>query len=195
MNKLFLCALAVFGFLAASAEDNALWMRYSAISPDGNHIAFCYKGDIYKVSSSGGKAVQLTTHSSYDTTPVWSSDGKNIAFASNRKGSFDIYLMSSEGGEPTRLTTHSGNETPLAFRDSEHIVFSAYTEPGSKNSQFPSASFTELYEVNIKGGRPVRYSEWTMEDISFSPDGKKILYHDKKGYEDRSLFEVRETYL
>lgn len=185
MKKVLLTAIAVLTFLAAKGEDNPLWMRYSAISPDGSQIAFCYKGDIYKVSSSGGKAVQLTTHPSYDTNPIWSPDGSKIAFASDRKGGLDIYLMSAEGGEPTRLTTFSGNETPVAFRDQEHIIYSSYTQPDSKNSQFPSGLFVQLYEVDTQGGRPTRFSEWPMENISFSPDGSKVLYHDLKGVEDK----------
>ena len=184
MKKLLLSIVAALGILTAGAADSPLWMRYSAISPDGSQIAFCYKGDIYKVSSAGGKAVQLTTHPAYDTQPAWSPDGKTIAFSSNRKGSQDVYIMSAEGGEPTRLTTHSGNETVIGFRDSDHILFSANIQPDSKNSQFPSPLFVQVYEVNIKGGRPTRFSEWPMEDMSFDSTGKKILYHDKKGYED-----------
>ena len=58
------------GFLALvfsglSAQENPLWMRYPAISPDGKTIAFCYKGDIFLVSSEGGRATQLTTHPAY----------------------------------------------------------------------------------------------------------------------------------
>ena len=65
------------GFLALvfsglSAQENPLWMRYPAISPDGKTIAFCYKGDIYKVPAKGGTAIQLTTQESYESTPVWS---------------------------------------------------------------------------------------------------------------------------
>lgn len=74
-----------------------LWLRDVKISPDGQQIAFCYKGDIYKVAADGGKAVQLTTQESYESSPVWSPDGTRIAFASNREGGSDVYVMSSEG--------------------------------------------------------------------------------------------------
>jgi len=50
--------------------------------------------------------------------------------------------------------------------------------------QFASGQFPQVYEVSIEGGRPAMFSSMPMEDISFSSDGKKILYHDKKGYED-----------
>lgn len=51
-------------------------MRYPAISPDGATIAFSYRGDIYTVPVTGGKATQLTTHPAHDTQPVWSPDSK-----------------------------------------------------------------------------------------------------------------------
>ena len=110
MKNLMIPALALFLSAAAQADDSPLWMRYCAISPDGQTIAFSYQGDIYTVPSSGGKARQLTTHPAHDTRPVWSPDGQKIAFASNRSGNFDVFLMNKEGGEPKRLTTHSTNE-------------------------------------------------------------------------------------
>ncbi|MCK7521437.1 MAG: hypothetical protein MZV64_28990 [Ignavibacteriales bacterium] len=51
---------------AQSAPDAPLWMRYPAISPDGQTIAFAYKGDIYRVPAAGGAAVPLTTHEAHD---------------------------------------------------------------------------------------------------------------------------------
>lgn len=49
---------------------------------------------------------------------------------------------------------------------------------------FPSSQFPQIYEVGTEGDRPVMFSSIPMEDISISPDGKSLLYHDKKGYED-----------
>ena len=84
-----------------------LWMRDVRISPDGKEIVFCYKGDIYKVSAKGGEAVQLTTQDSYESSPVWSPDGKQIAFASDRFGNTDVFVMPANGGSARRLTTNS----------------------------------------------------------------------------------------
>ncbi|MBO4803927.1 MAG: PD40 domain-containing protein, partial [Muribaculaceae bacterium] len=72
--KKFLVLFALMTAMTAMA-DTPLWMRFASISPDGNKIAFCYKGDIYVVPSTGGQAVQLTSHSSYESQPVWSPDG------------------------------------------------------------------------------------------------------------------------
>ena len=170
--------------LQAYAADDAAWMRYPAISPDGTQIAFSFKGDIYTVATNGGRANQITTNPAHDTRPIWSPDGKQIAFASDRLGGMDIYLVDKEGGVPTRLTTHSGNETPLAFKDNTHILFQANILPATDDMQFASAQFPQVYEVSTAGGRPVMFSSMPMEDISLSTDGKTLLYHDKKGYED-----------
>ena len=79
MKKLLTCI--ALGFATTSYAVTPLWMRDVQISPDGTEIAFCYKGDIYKVPAKGGTATQLTTQASYECTPIWSPDGKQIAFA------------------------------------------------------------------------------------------------------------------
>ena len=184
MKKRIISVAALALSLNVYAANDAAWMRYCSISPDGTQIAFTYQGDIYTVPTSGGRAIQLTTNSAHDTRPIWSPDGQQIAFASDRLGSMDIYVVNKDGGAPTRLTTHSGNETPLAFKDNGHILFQANILPAAEDMQFASSQFPQVYEVSIQGGRPVMFSSMPMEDISLSADGKTLLYHDKKGYED-----------
>ena len=70
---------------AQESSESPLWMRYSAISPDGSTIAFAYKGDIFTVPITGGEARQITSNSAFDSRPVWSPDGTRIAFASYHK--------------------------------------------------------------------------------------------------------------
>ncbi len=182
MKKFFLAALTLAASLSAAAQENPLWIRYSAISPDAQTIAFSYKGDIYTVATAGGEARQLTTNAAYDSYPIWSPDGNSIAFASTREGSFDVYIISSKGGMPTRLTTHSANETPIAFIDNSHVLYSANIIPSVKSIQSPR-NFSQVYQVATTGGRPTLFSTITMEDISINGKGD-ILYHDNKGYED-----------
>ena len=80
MKKLF-AGLFVWALtLSLYAVDAPKWLRYSAISPDGSTIAFTFKGDIFTVPVTGGKAMQLTSNPAYDTRPVWSPDGRSIAF-------------------------------------------------------------------------------------------------------------------
>ena len=167
------------------ATASASWMRYPAISPDGRTIVFTYKGDLYKVPASGGAAVPLTVHTAHDFMPVWSKDGSQIAFASDRYGNFDIYVMPAAGGEARRLTFHSAAEYPYSFSaDDKSVVFGAARGDLASNRQYPTGSMPELYSVPAAGGRPVQLMTTPAEEVKFSADGRLMLYQDKKGGEN-----------
>ncbi|MFA6676336.1 MAG: S41 family peptidase [Bacteroidales bacterium] len=184
---LILASICVFIGVSLSAQqvDNRpLWLRHSAISPNGETIAFAYQGDIFTVSSNGGSAKQITSNPAYDNYPIWSPDGSTIVFSSDREGSFDIYKVSSKGGIPTRLTTHSGSEIPVTFKGADSILFQANIMPSAKSIQFPESTFSQVYTLSINGGRPSMFSTIPLEYISFSKDFSSFLYNDKKGYEN-----------
>ena len=184
MKKLFLALITSFLAMTSLAQQ-PLWMRYNQISPNGDKIAFTYKGDIYVVDSKGGTAHQLTTSTAYDYNPIWSHDGNTIAFATDRNGNFDIYTMSVNGGAPKRVTTNSANETPLAFSpDDTEIYYSAMIQKDAKDAQFASGWLTELYKVSVEGGRPQQVTAATVCSVSFDSDGESFLYYDRKGSEN-----------
>ncbi len=190
MTKLIFCFFCVaFSIFTGStqlafAQENPLWLRYPALSPDGQTIVFAYKGDLYRMPSAGGQAVPLTLHEGYDFMPIWSHDSKSIAFASDRYGNFDVFVMPATGGEAKRLTFHSGADLPSDFSsDDKNVIFQGNRISGAKNSQFPRL-FDQLYAVPVIGGQAKMVLDFQAEYAKYSKDGKKLLFHDWKGYED-----------
>lgn len=167
------------------AQTTPLWMRYPAISPDGKTIAFGYKGDIYRVSASGGVAVPLTIQEAHDMMPVWSHDGKYIAFASDRYGNFDVFVMPATGGTPVRLTYNSAADYPYDFTpDDKQVIFGSARNAPAQSIRFSISLFKNLYKVPVEGGRPVLISAAGMEDAHYNNKGSAIVFQDTKGYED-----------
>ena len=177
---LFATMVAMVGQLGA---QNPLWLRYPSISPDGTTIAFNYKGDIYTVNSQGGQAQLLTTHPDHDFMANWSPDGKEIVFASNRYGNYDVFSMPSQGGMARRLTFNSANDLPSSVDRNGDVLFSSSRLDSYKNSQFPSWVLSELYAVN-KDGKLDQVLTTPAEFAVWNKDGSKLLYQDKKGYEN-----------
>ncbi len=189
MRRFFVTAASAALYLAASATPSdpqrPLWLRDVQISPDGQQVAFCYKGDIYVASTQGGAAQQLTSQTSYECSPIWSADGKTIAFASDRNGNFDVFTMPAAGGSAKRLTFNSAAEIPQAFSpDGEWVYFGAAIQDPAQSAMFPSPTLPELYRVKAEGSRTQQVLATPAEMMAFLPDGSGFYYQDKKGYED-----------
>ncbi len=117
--------------------------------------------------------------------PVWSHDGRSIAFASDRFGNFDVFVMPAAGGEARRLTFHSASELPFSFTpDDKAVLFGAARLDTAANRLFPTGSQPELYKVPVAGGRAVQVLGTPAEDARLSRDGRFLIYHDKKGGEN-----------
>ncbi|MEM7110719.1 MAG: peptidase S41, partial [Bacteroidota bacterium] len=130
-------------------------------------------------------AVPLTIDDSYDYMPVWSRDGNQLAFASDRYGNFDVFVIPAKGGAIERLTYHSSNDLPASFSpDGQNVVFNSWRVDLAKYAQFPNSRMPELYSVPITGGRPTTVLTTPSESIVYNKSGDKIYYQDRKGYED-----------
>jgi len=181
----FLASFMLLSPLATAAMESSLWLRYPAISRDALAISFSHRGDLWRVSSSGGVATHLTTNKAYDFMPIWSPDGEWIAFASNRYGNFDVFVMPSNGGTAKRLTWHSSHDYPASFTpDGKNILFSSGRLDSRTMVGYPGrGSQPELYSVSLAGGMPTQVLTTPAMYANWDSAGERLAYSDEKGYE------------
>jgi Tol biopolymer transport system component len=183
--KNLLLFLSLVLCLQLFSQSSPQWIRYAQISPDGNKIAFSYKGNLYFVENNTSLAIPISIDESYEYEPVWSPDSKHIAFASDRYGNFDIFLYNTDNAETSRLTYHSSNDIPQSFTaDGTKVLFTSSRKMNAENSQFPYGRFSQLYSVNLNADRPKLEIPLPMDAVNVKKDGSQWLYMDYKGYED-----------
>ena len=171
----------------ADPSDRPLWLRYPAISPDGQSIAFVYGGQIWRVPAGGGEALPLTSALFYATQPVWSADSRKIAFASMRHGNADVFVMPARGGDIQRLTFHSSNDVPYAFSPDGAAVYFGSVRLGDAQEAFGGYSLGgagQLYSVPVAGGRERLVIPLQALDVAPSPDGRTLLYTNRPSQEN-----------
>jgi len=184
MKKILVLICVLMSFNGFS-QLTPKWMRYAKISPDGGKIAFSYKGNLYYVPQDQALAIPVSIDDSYEYEPVWSSDSKHIAFASDRNGNYDVFLYNTEDGSTQQLTFHSANDIPQSFTaDGQSILFTSGRKMNAKNAQFPYGRFSQLYSVNITGDMPKMEIPLPLDAVDVKKDGSQWLYMDLKGYED-----------
>jgi len=153
-----------------SFSQNQPLLLYPSINKDGSKIAFSYQGDIWTVSSSGGKAERLTEHEGIETHSVWSPDGNKVAFNSDRFGNSDIYVANADGGIPLRLTYNSSGDNLSSWSNRGKIYFTT-----SRN--YNSVEWSpEIYAASPYGGTPERSLDAFGYDPAESHDGRFIAF-------------------
>jgi tricorn protease len=153
-----------------NAQEPIKFARSPDISPDGKLVAFSYLGDVWVVETIGGVARPVTMHEAHDTYPVFSPDGRWVAFSSNRHGSYDVFVASTQGGKPRRLTFDSAADDVNGWSpDGKSVLFTS-----TRSTAFPRTQ--ELYTVPAEGGRQQRVSVDEGRDGVFSPKGDQIAY-------------------
>ncbi len=131
MKKRFI-VLSLLILAAVTLVVSEPFIMYPAVSPDGNKVAFMCEGDIWVHDLGLDITFAVTRNSDYDYRPVWSPDGKSIAFTSNRDGNYEIYAVEMDGGYPRRLTFHSDFDTAFDWNEDGYIYAGSYRDPRGK---------------------------------------------------------------
>ena len=145
-------------------------LRYPSLDPSGENLAFSFQGDIWVMSLKDQKPTRITIHEAYDAMPIWSPDGTQIAFSSNRFGSQDVFVINKDGSNLKRLTYHSSSDMVNSWTDPNRIVF----ETRRITAQVERDQ--ELFYVSPTGGNPVKIMKALGSYAIESPDGKNVAF-------------------
>jgi Tol biopolymer transport system component len=169
-------------------------------SPDGRKFVFAKRvarsgapcrpagrcnDEIYVINADGTGLRRLTRNAVPDGHPVWSPDGRRIAFLRRRAGpAWNIYVMNADGSGQRKLTqTPRRQGEPAWSPDGEKIAFSA-----------PAGHLgaADVFVINADGSgvQNVTNTTTTSFDLAWSPDGEKIAYIEIQIPEPRSALYV-----
>lgn len=148
------------------------YLTEPSLAPDRREIVFVSGGDIWSVPAGGGTAQILVAHPATESRPMFSPDGRRLAFVSNRTGNGDIYVLNLETNDLSRLTFDDNADNLDAWsRDGRWIYFSS--------SSRDISGMSDIFRVSATGGTPQQVSgdRYTSEFFAApSPDGNAVAF-------------------
>lgn len=151
--------------------------NHLAMSSKGDRLAYCdsqldpdiWRQDIPETGQAIPPVVSLVSSTRREWNVRISPDGRKLAFASNRTGSYEIWVADSDGNHPAQLTSFDGplTGTPRWSPDSSQLAFDSVVNGNA-----------DIYVVNAGGGKARRLTNESSEDIvpSWSRDGQWVYF-------------------
>jgi tricorn protease len=175
LTFLVACLFISVTAIAQSADRPLLIGR---VSVNQSQIAFTYAGKIWLVERSGGVAKRLTNTPNDETSPVFSPDGRRIAFSRMNGNDWDVFVAQVDGsGEPTRITMMPEDDFVTGWSpDGREVIFETTRD---------EETLTRLYKTSadrlaLATALPLHQSY----SGSISPDATRIVYNPRTGAGD-----------
>ncbi len=166
MRQIVLAGLLAATATAASADPPRL-LQHPSLS--ATQIAFDTGGEIFTVPREGGTATLLVAGQQRNTSPIFSPDGKTIAFTGTFDGITAIYVIPAGGGTPQRVTWYPGHDRALGWTpDGKSILF--------RSLRHSPRDLDQLYTIPATGGAATELKLPSGDQASFSPDGTHLAY-------------------
>jgi Tol biopolymer transport system component/imidazolonepropionase-like amidohydrolase len=143
-----------------------------AVSPDGKMLAMDLQGSIWVMPATGGPAKRMTDLFSDAHQPVWSPDGKTIAFFAYRDGGYDLWAIAPDGSGLRRLTWGPFDDREPAFsHDGTRIAFS------SDRGNVLGSDYN-IFVLDLRSGEIRQLTSNPAEDMmpSWSPDDRHVAF-------------------
>jgi dipeptidyl aminopeptidase/acylaminoacyl peptidase len=172
-----------------------------AIAPDSKEVCYVMNpeqeqatstnSELYVVSPSGGEPRKISLSPGADTSPLYSPDGRFLAWRAQTKAGYEsdrwrLMLIERATGKVTALTdTLDRNVESMAWSpDSAHIFFTLQDRGRQTIQMVPAAG---------GAARSIASGKSTLDDIQFTPDGKTMVYSEQSGARPVELYRVSST--
>ncbi len=133
------------------------------LSPDGRRVLFVALNDLW-VMRIGGEPRRLTRNSYQEVNPVWSPDGKQIAYSSDRAGTEDIYVRDLRSGRQRRVTALPSAEVSASFSPDQKSLAFQDEKGATYVLDLASGEVRELVTPLFGPGRPT----WSADSATLA---------------------------
>jgi len=153
--------------------ESAGYYRHPAIH--GDRLVFVCEDDLFTVPVAGGVARRLTANPGTTTFPVFSPDGRHIAFVGRDDGPAEAYVIAADGGPARRLTWFGSFTATVGWsRDGTSVIVAS--DVGQ-----PFKGYVHLHAVPTSGAPTSPLSVGPARAISFEPGGRGTVIGRNSG--------------